>query len=134
MTGSADEAAKGVVMVVDDDPLIVKLLSVRIEEMGYRIVAFEDVNEAIRQAQSVGPAVILSDIQLSMASSGADFLAALRKIPALRDTGVIFVTGTPIDKVRKDYPAILKDSRVRLFGKPVDWPSLREAISELAGE
>ncbi|MBI3550819.1 MAG: response regulator [Elusimicrobia bacterium] len=127
-------ALRNTIMVVDDDPLIVTLLTAKLEEAGYTITSAADANEALNQAAALKPRLILSDMQMPLWGSGADILAAIRNHPVLKETAVIFITGLPLPKIREQYPMITQDARVRLLGKPVDWVMLEQAIFELTGE
>jgi hypothetical protein len=63
--------------------------------------------------------------------SGFDAYQSLRTSNCVRhDLPILFVTAMPLDKVRATLPP---DPRVRLFGKPCDLPSLRQAVRELCG-
>jgi CheY-like chemotaxis protein len=52
------------VLVVDDDPVILKLLQVNFEMDGYRVVTAADGAEGVERARSEQPDIILCDIMM----------------------------------------------------------------------
>ena len=51
-------------LVVDDDPVIQKLLQVNFEMEGYQVVLAGDGIEAIEKAREVGPDLIVMDVMM----------------------------------------------------------------------
>lgn len=52
------------ILVVDDEPPIVALLTELLEAEGYRVIAAADGGEALRQATQTLPDLVLSDITM----------------------------------------------------------------------
>ena len=82
------------ILIADDDPEIVQLLTQSLEPDGYRIVTAHDGAAALRIARSEHPALILLDWQMPGAE-GTDVTRALRcdPDPKLRDVPVVLITG-----------------------------------------
>ena len=66
------------VLVVDDDPDMLRLLSMRLSAAGYRVTAVESAEAALTQVAVERPQVIVSDVQLP----GKDGLALFDEIRA----------------------------------------------------
>jgi len=66
-----------VVLVVDDDPVILKLLTLNFELEGYEVCAATDGAEALERVRDRRPAVVVSDIMMPV-MSGLDLVAAMR--------------------------------------------------------
>ena len=52
------------ILVVDDDPDLLKLLSMRLSNAGYRVTAAESAEEALVKIAMERPQLVLSDVQL----------------------------------------------------------------------
>ncbi len=76
------------ILLVDDDPLLRRSLSFNLECSGYRAHAAASAEEALAQAQSDPPDLVLLDIGLP----GLDGLDALRQFQSRFTMPVIFLT------------------------------------------
>lgn len=65
-----------VVLVVDDDPVILKLLTVNFELEGYDVVAAANGAEALDVVRDRRPVVVVSDIMMPV-MNGIDLLKAM---------------------------------------------------------
>jgi CheY-like chemotaxis protein len=119
------------VLVVDDDPLIVELVCAKLRGVGFRVTNAPDGLQALIQVQAFRPKLIISDIQMPPWGTGPEALAEMRKVPALANVPVIFMTGMPLEEARQLMP---NETNVRLLNKPVDWAALQAAITELLGQ
>jgi DNA-binding response OmpR family regulator len=88
-----------VILVVDDDPTIVKVLTLSLETDGFRVLTANDAKTALQVARTERPALILLDWQMPGAS-GLDVTRALRADddPELRDVPVVLITGQTGDE------------------------------------
>jgi DNA-binding response OmpR family regulator len=76
------------ILVVDDDALLRRSLSLQLEQNGYRTSTAEDAETAISMAERNRPDLILLDVGLP----GMDGLEALKHFSGKLDIPVIFVT------------------------------------------
>ncbi len=86
------------VLVVDDDPIIVKLLSMTLTVNNYNVITASNGEEGLREALKKKPDIILLDIMMPV-MDGITMLEELRKesdIPVI----IISAFGSP-DKVEK---------------------------------
>jgi len=81
------------ILVADDDPTIVRLLTLALEQDGFRVVSASDGDAALRLARLVYPDLILLDWQMPSAD-GVEVTRQLRNEldPALRDVPVVLIT------------------------------------------
>ena len=81
------------ILVADDDPTIVRLLTLTLEQDGFRVVTASDGRSALDVARRERPALILLDWQMP----GADGIEVTRTLrhdgdPALRDVPLVLIT------------------------------------------
>jgi len=107
------------VLVVDDDPVILKLLTVNFELEGYDVCAAVDGEDALRVARDRRPEVIVSDIMMPNLS-GLDLLARLAADAELAAIPVILLSAkAQLDDVRAGLAAGAVDYVTKPF-EPLD--------------
>ena len=81
------------ILVADDDPTIVRLLTLSLDQDGFRLVTAGDGKTALERARREHPALILLDWQMPGAD-GIEVTRALRSDPdpTLRDVPVVLIT------------------------------------------
>ena len=83
--------ADNTVLVVDDDPVILKLLEVNFEMEGFDVLVAHDGQEGIAVARESRPDVVVSDIMMPK-QSGLELVVALKGDPATRDIPIILLS------------------------------------------
>jgi DNA-binding response OmpR family regulator len=79
------------VLVVDDDPVILRLLQVNFELEGIGVAIAVDGEEGLKMAQSDPPDLVISDIMMPKVN-GLELLAALRSSPETASMPVILLS------------------------------------------
>jgi two-component system alkaline phosphatase synthesis response regulator PhoP len=79
------------VMVVDDEPDILELLTYNLEKEGYEVKTATNGKKAVALAQSFLPELILMDIMMPV-MDGVEACRQIREIPEMRNTFIIFLT------------------------------------------
>ena len=79
------------VLVVEDDPVILRLLEVNFELEGFTVLLAHDGAEGIEVARAKRPDVVITDIMMPK-TSGLELLTALRGDPATRSIPVILLS------------------------------------------
>ncbi|RZS96380.1 response regulator [Cecembia calidifontis] len=79
------------VLVVDDEPDIVDLLTYNLKKEGYEVETAEDGVKAVKVASKFLPDVILLDIMMPN-QDGVETCRQMREIPELKSTFIIFLT------------------------------------------
>ncbi len=57
-----NKGKQGLILVVDDDPIVLKSTSNLLEQYGYNVIASSNVNDAIQNLQTNNIAVVVTDI------------------------------------------------------------------------
>jgi two-component system response regulator GlrR len=112
------------VLIVDDDPDLLRLLSMRLSAAGYRVTAVESAEAALAQVEIERPQLVLSDVQLPGKDGLALFDAIRSRHPSLP---VILLTahGTIPDAVQATSRGVYT-----YLTKPFDGKALLDTISQ----
>ena len=80
------------VLLVDDEPAIIKVIGKGLQAAGYEVLTSMDGEDAMSKAQLGNPDVIILDLMLPK-KSGFEVCAALKKDPRLQRIPIIIFTG-----------------------------------------
>ena len=83
--------AQVTVLVVDDDPVILKLLEVNFEMEGFRVLTAVDGGDGLRQARTKRPDIVISDVMMPKVD-GLELATALKGDPKTADLPVILLS------------------------------------------
>ena len=86
-----DEAYQANILIVDDTPMNLKLLSDMLSRYGYRVRAVRDGEMALRSVQSSPPDLILLDIRMP-GMDGYEVCTTLKTDPQNGDIPVVFIS------------------------------------------
>ncbi|MEY2404897.1 MAG: hypothetical protein QOD38_2448 [Acidimicrobiaceae bacterium] len=78
-------------LVVDDDPVILKLLEVNFEMEGFTVLVARDGEEGIEVARADQPDLIVSDIMMPKVS-GLELVTALKADPSTSEIPIILLS------------------------------------------
>jgi CheY-like chemotaxis protein len=79
------------ILIVDDDPTLVRVLGQTLEKEGYQTVLAYDGAEALKKVQEANPDLIILDIQMPKIH-GYAFLFELRKIEGAQNIPIFVLT------------------------------------------
>ncbi len=99
-SGLADTSAI-TVLVIDDEPYLVRAMSYLLSHEGYTVETASDGGEGIERARALRPQVVFLDIMMPILS-GYDVCQLIRDDPSLADTYVIMLSakGQQVDRER----------------------------------
>ena len=87
------------ILLVDDDPWIVRMVTSVLSKRGHRIHAASDGEEGLQKALELRPDLIISDVMMPKLDGWA-LLRALRAHPALMQTPVLLLSALSTDEDR----------------------------------
>jgi two-component system, cell cycle response regulator DivK len=116
------------ILLVEDNETNRDMLSRRLQRIGHDVEVAVDGAEAVDKALTVNPDLILMDIDLPI-MSGLDAVHRIRQAERAR-VPIIALTAHALNGERERCLAAGCDDYQT---KPIDWPALRHAISELGG-
>lgn len=94
------------VLVVDDDPLFLKLTSTRLQADGYDVITAADGSEAIQAARRKKPDVVVLDVNLPQDVTGVPWdgmrlITWMKRFDNLKGIPVVMVTASDPSKYTK---------------------------------
>ena len=125
------------IMVVDDSPVIVRSLSMKLTSEGYDVCAAEDGASAVRAARREKPDLILLDISIENGGShgvawdGFLIIEWLRRLNEAQAAPIIVITGGDPAKLKS---RALATGACAFFQKPVNNTELLDAIRKTLSE
>lgn len=82
---------KPLILVADDDPEILSLLSIRLKKAGYTVVEACDGEQTLAKARTEMPTLVILDVMMP-GKNGWEVAKELRHDPQLRNIGIIMLT------------------------------------------
>ncbi len=118
------------ILIIDDEPSIVRLLSKRLEVNGYDTFGATDCYHGIKMAKEVKPDLILLDMQMP-AGGGVAAFESLKASMYTSMIPIIFITALPGEEVKNLIMDLGADG---FFPKPFKIVELLKKIKKLIGE
>ena len=115
------------ILVVDDELGSAEVLSLILEEEGYRAFCAVNGQLALIQAREVVPDLVIVDYMMPL-MDGAEFSRALRADPAFAHTKIILNSGLPEYAIRDQF-----DQYDAFLRKPFKVEMLLTLVQELIG-
>jgi two-component system, sensor histidine kinase ChiS len=125
-TGTPAPAAR--VLVVDDDPQVVEIISLILQEAGYGVLSALSGEECLRVAAAKLPEIILLDVRLPL-MDGNETAASLARLEKTRNIPIVMMTGMMEDAERIKS---LKAGAVDFLVKPLSPAELTAKVASLA--
>jgi DNA-binding response OmpR family regulator len=117
------------VLVVDDDPVIVRLLEVNLRLDGYEVETASRGEQALDRATETDPDLVILDVMMP-GLDGWETFRRLREVPAFTDTPVVFLSARAQDV---DRGRGLSLGPVEYLTKPFDPVRLMELVRRMLG-
>ena len=114
------------ILVVDDEPEVVQLLSLRLVNSGYKVLKAYNGKEALSVAKRENPDLIILDI-LMPELDGSKTASLLKISPETKDIPIIFLTGL---FTKEDEKKGSIRGNMYVVAKPYDGNQLLKAIKK----
>jgi DNA-binding response OmpR family regulator len=121
-------AGQDYLLIVEDDPDILKLLDAALTFKGYKVVKARNGEEGLEIVQRQHPAIVIADIMMPK-MDGFGLIHRLRIHPETRDIPVVFITATYV--TREDRSFALRLGATRFIQKPLDLEVFLGTITDL---
>jgi two-component system, OmpR family, alkaline phosphatase synthesis response regulator PhoP len=119
--------SKASILVVDDDPEIVTMLSMRLGKRGYQVTTAADGNKALEVAKNGKFDIVLLDVMMP-GKSGWEVARALKQDPATQDVKIVMVSAIGEKTNEITAPIYGADAHV---DKPFEFEHLERVIARL---
>lgn len=113
----------GDILVVDDDPTIVEMLTELLTFEGYQVRSARNGREALAKIVSQRPGLVLLDLQMPE-MTGAEVIHALSKTD-FASVPIAIITATPSEATK-----FTRSSRIACMTKPLDLDALLAGVAE----
>jgi diguanylate cyclase (GGDEF)-like protein len=119
-----DVATRGLILIVDDDPVFALLASETLEQNGFQTLLADNVDQALTLFEERRPDLLLLDVDVSGAS-GFDLCKRILAAPRAFDVPIVMVTGhNDTRSIERAY----KIGATDFISKPVLWPTLSHRV------
>ena len=127
---SSETAPPKKILVVDDNEIILKTISLKLQGAGYRILTALDGAEAVAATRKESPDLILLDINFPPYVGGVPWdgfrvMEWFRRLDNAKTIPVIIITGSDDPKFKERATA---GGAVAFFSKPIDHDDLLKVI------
>ena len=119
---------QGYLLVVEDDPDILKLLDTTLKFRGYRVVTAHNGRDGLEVIQRERPAIVIADIMMPKLD-GFGLVHRLRINPDTRDIPVVFITATYVTLEDREFA--MNIGATRFLQKPVDLEKFLKTVAEV---
>jgi CheY-like chemotaxis protein len=131
--------AKKTILIVDDDAVIRKQMSVKLKNSGYDVLIAVDGSEAVRVSRQRKPDMILLDVSFppdvahggGVAWDGILIMEWLRRLDESRNIPIVVMTASNSPKIKD---SALAKGAAGFFLKPIDAEELMAVIKKSIGE
>lgn len=124
------------ILVVDDDAVVVKALSLKLSAKGFKVITAADGSEAVLSVRKEKPDLILLDVTFppdvgGVAWDGFRVVEWLRRLDESQRIPVIIMSGGEREKYKSRTDAI---GAVAFFQKPINYDELINTIRKTLDE
>jgi len=118
------------ILIVEDEDLIAKVLCMRLEGLGYKVVIASDGEEGLDMVRKEHPDLAILDIGLPRID-GNTLCELIKSEPATKHIKVIMLTGM---RLVGDMETAFHSGAESYVNKPYEWSHLMGHIKKLLGE
>ena len=125
-------ASKSTILVVDDNEIVIKTISLKLQGAGYRVLAAMDGTEAVSLVRKENPDLILLDLTfppevIGIPWDGFRIMEWFGRLDAAKQIPILVITGSEDPKIRE---RATQSGAMAFFQKPLDHDKLLEVIRE----
>jgi CheY-like chemotaxis protein len=124
------------ILVVDDNEIVIKTITLKLQGAGYQVITAMDGSEAVAMARKEKPDLILLDISFpadvgSVQWDGFRIMEWFQRLDTARKIPIIVITGSEDPKTKERATAA---GAVAFFQKPLEHDYLLKVVRATLGE
>jgi CheY-like chemotaxis protein len=136
MTNNPAAAPAKKILVVDDNEVVIKTITLKLQGAGYQVIAAMDGAEAVALARKESPDLILLDISFPADVGGVPWdgfriMEWFHRLDSAKKIPVIVITGSEEPKTKERATAA---GAVAFFQKPLEHDYLLKVVRATLGE
>ena len=116
------------ILIIDDEPDVLKILSLRLEKNGYEVMCGRDGLEALDLARQMTPDLIILDVYLPD-MNGDEIAKIMKKDKKLKDVPIILISATATSVAQRAKECGAEGS----IAKPFEREELINKVKKLLG-
>jgi CheY-like chemotaxis protein len=129
-------APQKTILIVDDNEIVIKTISLKLQGAGYRVVSAMDGSDAVAAARKENPDLILLDISFPPEVTGVPWdgfriMEWFHRLDTAKRIPIIIITGSE-DPKTKDRAT--QSGAVAFFQKPIEHDYLLKVVRATLGE
>ena len=124
-------AAKGKILVIDDDPDFLEFVRIVLESRGYEVYTAENAREGLATMRQVKPDLVLLDVMMSYALDGLNVTREMRSDPELREIPLILISAIVSREEAELFPTDEYLHADLFMSKPIEPAELLEQVGKL---
>ncbi|HEY1013687.1 MAG TPA: response regulator [Herpetosiphonaceae bacterium] len=112
------------IVIIDDDPDILRLFTLLFETAGYKVLAAPTATDGLAYLATADPVAVLCDVRMP-GMDGVDFCTLVRTSPTLRQPPIILTSAALL-------PPHSLPADITFLPKPISVPTLLAAVGRHA--
>jgi CheY-like chemotaxis protein len=124
-------AAKGLILVVDDDPDFVEITRTVLEKEGYEVISAPNGSQGLARAHREHPDLIVLDVMMSSVLDGVDLSQTLRDDAELKLIPLIMASSIAQSEHADQFPTDEYNHVDAWLSKPVQPQELLKQVRKL---
>lgn len=124
------------VLVVDDNEIVIKTITLKLQGAGYRVVTAMDGSEAVASVRKENPDLILLDLSFPPNVGGVEWdgfriMEWFHRLEAVKKIPIIIITGSEDPKTKE---RATQSGAVAFFQKPLEHDYLLKVVRATLGD
>ncbi|HTB85749.1 MAG TPA: response regulator [Candidatus Sulfotelmatobacter sp.] len=124
------------ILVVDDNEIVIKTITLKLQGSGYRVVSAMDGSEAVALARRENPDLILLDISFPPEVTGVPWdgfriMEWFHRLDTAKKIPIIIITGSEDPKTKE---RATQSGAVAFFQKPIEHDYLLKVVRATLGD
>ena len=136
MNSNSTGAPAKKILVVDDNEIVIKTITLKLQGAGYRVIAAMDGSEAVALARKENPDLILLDISFPADVGGVQWdcfriMEWFHRLDTAKKIPIIIITGSEDPKTKE---RATQSGAVAFFQKPIEHDYLLKVVRATLGD